>query len=72
MFILAHGPGNGRSEEEIEEFYSELSECVRSFSRNESVVVIGDLNARVENDVIEGIVGQDGVPGKNENGERLL
>ena len=32
---------------EIEELKSELSECVRSFGRNDSVVVLGDLNARV-------------------------
>ena len=45
MFILAYGPGSEKSEEEIEEF---------SFGRNESVVVLGDLNARVGNEVIEG------------------
>ena len=39
---------------------------------NESVVVLGDLNARVGNEVIEGIFGRHGVPGKNESGERLL
>ena len=50
---------------EIDEFWSELSECVESFGRNESVVVHGDLNARVGNEVIEGIVGQHGVPGRN-------
>ena len=49
-----YGPGSERSEEEIEEFGSELSECVGSFGRNESVVVLGDLNARVKNEVIEG------------------
>ena len=32
----------------------------------------GDLNARVGNEVIEGIVGRHGVPGRNESGERLL
>ena len=31
-------------------------ECVRNFSRNESVVMLGDLNARVGHEVIEGIV----------------
>ena len=31
--------------------------------------MLGDLNARVGNVVIEGIVG---VPGRNESGERLL
>ena len=34
--------------------------------------VLGDLNARVGNEVIEGIVGRHGVPGRNESGERLL
>ena len=30
--------------------------------------VLGDLIARVGNEVIEGIVGQHGVPGSNESG----
>ena len=34
--------------------------------------MLGDLNARVGNKVIEGIVGRHGVPGRNESGERLL
>ena len=45
---------------------------VRSFGRNESLVVLVDLNARVGNEVIDGIVGRHGVPGRNESGERLL
>ena len=44
----------------------------RELDRNESVVVHGDLNARVGNEVLEGIVGRHGVPGRNESGERLL
>ena len=58
MFISAYGPGSEKSEEKIEEFYNELSECLGSFGRNESVVVLRDLNARVGNEVIEGIVGR--------------
>ena len=34
--------------------------------------MLGDLNARVGNEVIEGIVGRHGVPGRNESGKRLL
>ena len=37
-----------------------------------SLLVLPDLNARVGNDVIDGIVGQHGVPGRNESGDRLL
>ena len=57
---------------EIQEFWNELSECVGCFGRNELVVVLGDLNARVGNEVIEGIVGRHGVPGGNESDGRLL
>ena len=39
---------------------------VGSFGRNESVIVLGDLNARGGNKVIDGIVGQHGVPRRNE------
>ena len=72
VFISAYGLGSEKSEVEIEEFWNELSKCVGSFCRNESMVVLGDLNARVGNEVIEGIVGRQGVPGRNESGERLL
>ena len=71
MFISAYGPGSEKSEVEIVEFWNELSKCVGSFGRNELVVVLGDLNARVGNEVLEGIVGRR-VPGRNESGERLL
>ena len=54
VFISAYGPSSERSEQEIEEFCSEVSECVRSFGNNEFVVVLGDLNAKFGNEVIEG------------------
>ena len=69
VFISAYGPGSEKGEEEIEEFWNELSECVGSFGRNVSVVVLGYLNARVGNEVIEGIIGRHGVPGRNKSGE---
>ena len=45
VFISAYGPGSEKSDE----FWNDLSESVGSFGRNESVVVLGDLNARVGN-----------------------
>ena len=69
MFISVYGLSSEKSEE-IEEFWNELSECVGSFGRNESVVVLDGLNARVGNEVIEGIVGWHGVPGRNESGNK--
>ena len=52
VHMSAYGPSSERSEEEIEAFWSEFSECVGSFGRNKSVIVLGDLNARVRNEVI--------------------
>ena len=34
--------------------------------------MLGDLNARVGDGEVEGVVGKYGVPGENESGERLL
>ena len=36
------------------------------------VVVLGDLNTRVGDGEVEGVVGKYGLPGENESGERLL
>ena len=72
VFISAYGPSSEKSEEETEEFWNELSECVGSFGRNASVVLLGDLNVTVGNEVIEMTVGLHGVPGRNESVERLL
>ena len=41
-------------------------------SRRNYVVVLGDLNARVGDGEVEGVVGKYGVPGGNESGERLV
>ena len=57
MLISAYGQGSEKSEEKIEGFWNELNECVGSFGRNESAIVLGDLNAKKGNEVIEGIVG---------------
>ena len=65
VFISAYGPGSERSDEEMEEFWIELSECIGSFGRNDLVVVLGDSNERVGNQKIKGIVGQPGMPGRN-------
>ena len=61
-----------RSEEERDEFWNDLTRCVDGLSTRNYVVVLGDLNARVGDGEVEGVVGKYGVPGENESGERLL
>ena len=72
VFVSAYGPGSERKGEEVEEFWSDLGECVQGFDVNENVVVLGDLNARVGCIAIPGIIGEFGVDGVNDSGERMV
>ena len=47
LFISVYEPGSEKSEEDIKDFWNELNECVGCFGNNESVVVLGDFNARM-------------------------
>ena len=48
-----------------------LTRCVDGLSTRNYIVVLGDLNARVGDGELEGVVGKYGVSGENESGERL-
>ena len=71
-FVSAYGPGSEKTKEEREGFWNELTECVDSLGKSSCVVVLGDLNARVGDEEIEGVVGKFGVPERNGSGESLL
>ena len=45
--VSAYGPGSEKTEEEREEFWETLSECVSRFEQREKIVALGDMNARV-------------------------
>ena len=49
-----------------DEFWNELTRCVDGLSTRNYVVVLGDLNARVGDGELEGVVGKYGVSGENE------
>ena len=59
-FVSAYGPDCERSEEERDEFWNELTRCVDDLSTRNYVVVLGDLNARVGDGEVEGVVGNYG------------
>ena len=71
-FVIAYGPGCETSEEERDEFWNDLTRCVDGLSTRNYFVVLGDLNARVGDGEVEGVVGKYGAPGEIEGGERLL
>ena len=72
VIVGAYGPGSERTKEERESFWSDLGELVGSFENDEIVCVLGDLNARVGDNKVQGVIGEYGVPGVNESGEWMI
>ena len=72
VIVGAYGPGSERKKDERESFWFDLGELVGSFESDEIVCVLGDLNARVGNVKVQGVIGDYGVPGMNESGEWMV
>ena len=72
VIVGVYGPGMERSENKRDAFWECFNECINDFNENERIVEIGDMNGRVGSREVYGVVGKYGVPGVNENGERLV
>ena len=73
--IAVYAPTNeAENEEETRKFYQALQDCVRKTPKQDMLLVIGDFNARVGNDVDawRGTIGRFGPGELNENGVKLL
>ena len=69
VIVGAYGPGAEKKKEDRDSFWYDLGELVGSFDSDEIVCVLGDLNARVGDSKVQGVIGDYGVPGMNESGE---
>lgn len=72
LFVGAHGLGSERDDGERENYWSDMNACIQNFGYNVSIILLGDLNARVEDAVIEVGVGRVGVPRVHQSGERMI
>ena len=61
-----------RPKDERDGFWGELKGCIEVCEDRGKVVIIGDMNARVGDSKVEGVVGKFGVSGANENGRKLI
>ncbi|XP_071539225.1 craniofacial development protein 2-like [Panulirus ornatus] len=73
VIIGAYAPGHEKKDQERQVFWEQLNECVSGFDARDRVIMMGDLNAKVSNVAVEGIIGIHGVFSVvNGNGEELV
>ena len=71
-FFRHSEPGGEEKEEERNRFWKKLAKCFEGYKRNDKIVLIGELNAKVVNLPVEVLRGMLEVPGVNEDWERLV
>ena len=72
LWMFTYAYGSEMDETEREAFYNDLDDCLQSFGVNVNIVLLGKLNARVGDEVVEDLVGRHDVTWGNENGERKV
>ena len=70
--IVVYALGMERLEEERDVFWEELKRCIDAYEDRGKVLIIGDMNVRVGDSEVEGVVGKFGVSGVYENGRKLM
>ncbi|XP_068739487.1 craniofacial development protein 2-like [Montipora capricornis] len=71
--IQAYAPTNDATPEEKDDFYHQLQTTTDRCNKNDIVIVMGDMNAKVgdDNSEMEEVIGRHGLGSRNDNGERL-
>ena len=69
-----YAPTDDKDNDTTEEFYTWLQEVIARTQRGDKLVVMGDFNARVGNNVLRwsDVMGKHGEDVENDSGKRLL
>ncbi|XP_047116217.1 craniofacial development protein 2-like [Schistocerca piceifrons] len=70
--IHVYAPTTDAEKEIIDQLYGDLQELLLSTPKKDIVFIVGDWNAKVGNEAVEGITGKYGLGTTNEAGQRLL
>lgn len=70
--IQVYAPTADREENEIEEFYANLEEVLKSTKSNHSTIVMGDFNAKIGQGSVDKCVGEYGLGERNQRGDRMV
>lgn len=70
--IQTYAPTKDRPDDEIEQFYRNLEEIMRTTKKGEIITVLGDLNAKIGEGADGNHVGAYGLGVRSERGDRLI
>ena len=63
--IQVYAPSSNAEEAEVEQFYEDLQDLLELTCKKDVLFIIGDWNAKVGNQEIPGVTGNDGLGVKN-------
>ena len=67
-----YAPTSNAEEAEVEQFYEDLQYLLELTPKKDILFIIGDWNAKVENQETTGVTGKFGLGVRNEAGQRLI
>uniref|UniRef100_A0A8D8XXM4 Craniofacial development protein 2 n=1 Tax=Cacopsylla melanoneura TaxID=428564 RepID=A0A8D8XXM4_9HEMI len=72
--VQCYAPTNKATVEDKDAFYEQLENVFRKIKKQDIIMLIGDLNAKVgaDNHGLEKVMGKHGLGVRNDNGERLI
>ena len=69
--IQVYAPTTNAKEAEVEWFYEDLQDLLELTPKKDVLFIIGDWNAKVRSQEINGVIGESGLGVQNEAGQRL-
>lgn len=70
--IQVYAPTADKSDEEIEEFYSQIQEISKSVKKQDINIIMGDFNAKVGAGKVKDVAGEYGLGARNDRGNTLV
>jgi hypothetical protein len=72
--IQCHAPTEETEKTKIEEYYQHLSDTIRKIGKRDIIMMMGDMNAKIEsnNEELQHVMEQHAMREMNENGELFV
>ncbi|XP_056647256.1 craniofacial development protein 2-like [Diorhabda sublineata] len=70
--LSVYAPDTSKSQEETDSFYDELQITMDKIPKQDEIMILGDFNGRIDNEVISGIKNRFNEETLNSNGEQLI